>query len=110
GFGAINDILAGQAGHVRAGAANHRSFDDDGFLALFRQGPGEDFACYPAANHQVLKVLDAHDDAPVSSWGGVALVETTTHSKPKSMCDPSPAMLTIRQREVFRGGQEGDHG
>jgi hypothetical protein len=69
GLGAINDILAGQAGHVHAGAGDHRSFDDNGFLALFRQGPGEDFACYPAANHQVLKVLDGHDEVPVSSRG-----------------------------------------
>src|SRR5207253_5204524 len=66
GLGAINDILAGQAGHVWTGAAHHGSFDDNGFLALFRQGPGEDLARDAAANHEVLNALDHHDDVPVS--------------------------------------------
>jgi hypothetical protein len=64
GLGAVDDVLAGQAGHVRAGAANHRAFDDDGFLFLARKGPGEDFARDPAANDQVLIVLAVHGAAP----------------------------------------------
>src|SRR5262249_44399217 len=56
--------LAGQAGDVWAGAADHRAFDGDGFLALARQGPGEDLPRDPAANDQVLNPLGAHDAAP----------------------------------------------
>jgi hypothetical protein len=55
--------LAGQTGDVHARAADHRPLDDHGLLALFRQGPGEDFAGDPAANDHVLEVLDGHDDA-----------------------------------------------
>jgi hypothetical protein len=44
---AVNDVLAGQASDVRAGAADHRAFDDDGLLALARQGPGNDLARDP---------------------------------------------------------------
>src|SRR5262249_33850859 len=62
-LGAVDDILAVQTGYVRAGAANHGSSENDGFLALFRQGPGEDFARDPAADHQILNMFNAHDDA-----------------------------------------------
>ena len=48
--------------------ARCRSFDDNGLLALFRQHPGEELARDAAANHQVLKVLDGHDDAPALDW------------------------------------------
>jgi hypothetical protein len=40
GLGAINDILALKAGHIRTRAADHRSFDHRGFLAGFCQVPG----------------------------------------------------------------------
>src|SRR5262249_53923061 len=69
GLGAVNDVLAGQAGHVRAGAADHRPLDDDGLLALARQSPGEDLARDPAADDQVVNVLDAHEDAPFGPRG-----------------------------------------
>src|SRR5262249_25414874 len=64
GLGAVNDVLAGEAGDVRAGAADHRPLDDDGLLSLARQGPGDDLAGHPAADDQVLNVLGTHDDAP----------------------------------------------
>src|SRR5262249_25123016 len=50
-------------GHVRAGAADHRPFDDNSFLALLRQGPAQELARDAAADHQVLKVLGGHGDA-----------------------------------------------
>jgi hypothetical protein len=51
---------------VRPGAADRRSSDDNGLLALFRQRPGEELARDAAADDQVLKVLDGHDDVLVS--------------------------------------------
>ena len=63
GLGTVNDVLARQAGHVRARAADHRAFDDDGLLALARQCPAEKFARDPAPDDQVLKMLGAHDGA-----------------------------------------------
>jgi hypothetical protein len=71
GLGTVNDVLAGQAAHVHAGAADHGAFDDHGFLALFRQGPGEDFAHDAAANDQIADVLDSHD-ALLREVGGVS--------------------------------------
>jgi hypothetical protein len=47
---------------LESSAADHRSFDGNGFLTLFAQGPGEDFARYSATNDKVLKALDRHDE------------------------------------------------
>ena len=64
GLGAVDYVLARQAGDVRAGAADHRPFDDDGLLALFRQGPAEELARDAAADDQIVNVLDGHSPAP----------------------------------------------
>ena len=47
GLGTVNDVLARQAGDVRARAADHRTFDDDGLLALARQCPSRGFCPRP---------------------------------------------------------------
>src|SRR5207244_5987029 len=76
GLGAINDVLAGQAGDVWAGAADHRSFDDDGFLVLSRESPGEYLARNAAANDQILKVLGVHYRAPFRGQESYAAART----------------------------------
>jgi hypothetical protein len=57
----VNDVLARQAGDIRASAADHRAFDDDRPLASAGQCPAEQFACGPAPDDQVLKMLSVHD-------------------------------------------------
>src|SRR5438034_6398468 len=76
GLGAVDNVLAGEAGHVRARAADHRAFNDDGFLPLSRERPGDDLACDATANDQILKVLDAHDGAPCNRQEGYAVART----------------------------------
>src|SRR5260370_14284087 len=76
GLGAVDNVLAGEAGHVRARAADHRAFNDDGFLPLSRERPGDDLASDATANDQILKVLDAHDGAPFHRQEGYAAART----------------------------------
>ena len=63
-LGAVNDVLAGKTGNIRARAADHRPFDHDRRLAAPRQGPGHELPTDAAADHQVLIVFDAHDGSP----------------------------------------------
>ncbi len=60
-LGAIDHILAWQAGNVGTRPANHRAFDDDRFLALFRQVPGQYLPRFATANDDVLIMFDGHD-------------------------------------------------
>ena len=48
----MDNVFAGQTGDVGAGAANVFSLDQGGSLALLRQGPGEVFSCFAAAEHE----------------------------------------------------------
>ncbi len=59
GLRTLNNVLARQAGHIRARAANHRPFDDDRLLALARQRPAKKFTGDPAPDDEILNVLSA---------------------------------------------------
>src|SRR5262249_3094732 len=59
-LGAVNDVLAGQASHVRTCTADRRSFDDHGSLAERAQCPGDVLACFAAADHEILVIFCAH--------------------------------------------------
>src|SRR5262249_18583627 len=104
GLGAVDDVLAWQAGHIRTGAADHRALDDDGFLALARERPGKDLARDAAANDQVSIVLDTHDDAPFrrqnSLFKGSAVV-APLGGKAKAITVPSPGTLSERGRNLL---------
>ena len=60
---------SGSATHVDAGAADHSSLHDNGFLALFRQRPSEGFARDPATNNQVVELLNGHDELQLAPAG-----------------------------------------
>src|SRR5262249_34044575 len=49
---AMDDILARKAGDVGAGASYIFSLNDSGLHALFRQGPGQEFAGGSTTQHQ----------------------------------------------------------
>src|SRR6266576_6269075 len=69
GFRAVNHILTGQTCHVYARAADHRSLDDDRFLASSCQSKCKVSAANATANHKVLIILDCHLCAPQDNIG-----------------------------------------
>ncbi len=64
GLRAVDHILARQAGDIRAGAADHRSFDHRRFLSQLRQIPREELPCYTASDHEIVTLLQCHDESP----------------------------------------------
>src|SRR6266852_4921544 len=51
-FGAMDDVLAWKTGDVGAGTSDIFSLNDGGLHPLFGQGPGDEFAGRPAAQHE----------------------------------------------------------
>src|SRR5262245_35461088 len=102
GLGTLNDILARQAGDVRARAADHRTFDDDRLLASAGQCPAEKFACDPTPDDQVFKMLGVHGSRLLS------LIRSSFGESPPKAAPRSTECESTSQR--LRSGHQDPHG
>ena len=67
-FGALNNVFAGQAGDVGAGAADKFAFYDCGTMAFAGEGPGDVLPCFPASDDEMFVVFDVGHSLP--PWVG----------------------------------------
>jgi hypothetical protein len=106
-LGAVNHVLAGQAGDVGAGAADQPALDHGGAPTGPRQIPRDELARRATAQNQVLDLLDgAHCGRPCAIASDGLVIAGDLWLFPKDSGRRSPASLSLprgaRRAELSR--------
>jgi hypothetical protein len=87
---AVDDVLAGQAGDVRAPTADQAALDDRTVLAGLRQGPGQVLPGFAAAEDQAVEAPAAGHETVLPEIGRAHKRQSeTTASRARAATIPS---------------------